>query len=523
MIHSLYSNREIFLRELISNASDACDKLRFEALARTARSSRATRSSRSVSITTPAARTLTVADNGVGMSRDEVIANLGTIAKSGTREFFSQLTGDQQKDAQSDRPVRRRVLLVVHRRRPRHGADPARRRRPRPGRALGRPTAAANSTSRWRRASHAGPTITLHLREDRRRSALRSAAARRSCAGIPTTSSRPILMRKEEWKDGKDEKLADDDVVNQAVCAVGAPAQRDQRRAVPGVLQARRATISTTRSPGPTRGSRDSRTTRSCSICRRARRSTSGIATPATGSSSTCAACSSWTTPSSCCRRSCASCAASSTRTICRSTSRAKSCRSRSDIEAIRGGCTRKVLDLLEQLADGRQGEVREVLGGVRTGAQGRRSARTSPNQRTDRGAAALRVDARRYCRRDAYRSPNICGRTKERPGQDLLRHGRHVQRGEEQPSPRDLSQARAIEVLLLSDRVDEWVVEPSDASSAASHWHRSRRAASISDALDDAGGRAEAPIGVDAVRRWSTGSRPSLGKRVKDVRVSAA
>jgi molecular chaperone HtpG len=98
MIHSLYSNREIFLRELISNASDACDKLRFEALHNEGLFEDDFELRIRVDYD-PAARTLTVADNGVGMSRDEVVANLGTIAKSGTREFFAQLTGDQQKDA----------------------------------------------------------------------------------------------------------------------------------------------------------------------------------------------------------------------------------------------------------------------------------------------------------------------------------------------------------------------------------------------------------------------------------------
>ena len=98
MIHSLYSNREIFLRELISNASDACDKLRFEAINRPA----LFESDPELVIRVDydeSARTITISDNGVGMNRDEVIANLGTIAKSGTREFFSQLTGDQQQDA----------------------------------------------------------------------------------------------------------------------------------------------------------------------------------------------------------------------------------------------------------------------------------------------------------------------------------------------------------------------------------------------------------------------------------------
>jgi len=98
MIHSLYSNKEIFLRELISNASDAADKLRFEALSDTALYGSDADLKIRVSFD-KAARTLTVSDNGVGMSRDEVIANIGTIAKSGTREFFQALTGDQAKDA----------------------------------------------------------------------------------------------------------------------------------------------------------------------------------------------------------------------------------------------------------------------------------------------------------------------------------------------------------------------------------------------------------------------------------------
>jgi molecular chaperone HtpG len=98
MIHSLYSNREIFLRELISNASDACDKLRFESLHNAAMMEGGDDLKIRIGYDKEA-RTLTVSDNGIGMNRDEVIANLGTIAKSGTREFFSQLTGDQQKDA----------------------------------------------------------------------------------------------------------------------------------------------------------------------------------------------------------------------------------------------------------------------------------------------------------------------------------------------------------------------------------------------------------------------------------------
>ncbi|VCU71970.1 Chaperone protein HtpG [Pigmentiphaga humi] len=99
MIHSLYSNKEIFLRELVSNASDACDKLRFEAIDRPELLEGGGELAIHVGYD-KAARTITISDNGIGMTRDEAIANLGTIARSGTREFFQQLTGDKQKDAQ---------------------------------------------------------------------------------------------------------------------------------------------------------------------------------------------------------------------------------------------------------------------------------------------------------------------------------------------------------------------------------------------------------------------------------------
>ncbi|MBL6735752.1 MAG: molecular chaperone HtpG [Burkholderiales bacterium] len=98
MIHSLYSNKEIFLRELISNASDACDKLRFEAL--TDASLMGDDSDLKIDVSVDREkRTVSISDNGIGMSRDEVVQNIGTIAKSGTKEFFNKLTGDQAQDA----------------------------------------------------------------------------------------------------------------------------------------------------------------------------------------------------------------------------------------------------------------------------------------------------------------------------------------------------------------------------------------------------------------------------------------
>lgn len=98
MIHSLYSNKEIFLRELISNASDACDKLRFEALSDDALYEDDNELEIGVAYDREA-RTVTVSDNGIGMGRQDVIDNLGTIARSGTRHFMESLTGDQAKDA----------------------------------------------------------------------------------------------------------------------------------------------------------------------------------------------------------------------------------------------------------------------------------------------------------------------------------------------------------------------------------------------------------------------------------------
>src|SRR5499426_3900082 len=98
MVHSLYGNKEIFLRELVSNASDACDKLRFDAIADSALLE--ADPDLKIKVGYDAfARTITVSDNGIGMSRQEVIDHIGTIAKSGTREFFEQLASDRAKDA----------------------------------------------------------------------------------------------------------------------------------------------------------------------------------------------------------------------------------------------------------------------------------------------------------------------------------------------------------------------------------------------------------------------------------------
>ena len=106
MVHSLYSNKEIFLRELVSNASDACDKLRFEAIAKPELLEGRAEPAIRISFDKDA-RTVTVSDDGIGMSREEAVEHLGTIARSGTREFLASLSGEAMDDAPGN-------LLPVH-------------------------------------------------------------------------------------------------------------------------------------------------------------------------------------------------------------------------------------------------------------------------------------------------------------------------------------------------------------------------------------------------------------------------
>ena len=213
MIHSLYSNREIFLRELISNASDACDKLRFEALHNDALYENASDLNIRVSFDKDK-RTLTIADSGIGMSRDEVISNLGTIAKSGTREFFTQLSGDQQKDAHligqfgvgfySAFIVADKVSVLT--RRAGEKADQGVRWESDGGGEF--------SIEMVDRAVR-GTEITLHLREGQD-DLLAGYKLREIIKKYSNHIVQPILMQKEEWKDGKYETLDEDETVNQA-------------------------------------------------------------------------------------------------------------------------------------------------------------------------------------------------------------------------------------------------------------------------------------------------------------------
>ncbi len=217
--HSLYSNKEIFLRELISNASDACDKLRFEALNDAALYEDAPNLEVRVSFD-KAARTLTIIDNGIGMSQQEAIDHLGTIAKSGTREFMGRLSGDQKADAQligqfgvgfySGFIVADKISVESRR--------------------AGLPV---DQGVRWVSGGAGdfevqtidrparGTSVTLHLREDAQEY-LNTWKLKSVIAKYSDHISLPILMRKEEWKEGEDNKggemvlSGDWETVNQA-------------------------------------------------------------------------------------------------------------------------------------------------------------------------------------------------------------------------------------------------------------------------------------------------------------------
>ena len=215
MIHSLYGNKEIFLRELVSNASDAADKLRFEAMSDGALLEHDPELRIQVSYDA-AERTITVSDNGIGMSRQDVVDNIGTIAKSGTREFLAQLTGDRAKEAHligqfgvgfyASFIVADRVTLVTRRAglTPEHGV-------------------------RWESAGEGGYTVEtmekatrgtdviLHLRpeEDELLSGYRLREILRKYSDHIAI---PIVMKKEQWDSEARKQVAteDDEQVNRA-------------------------------------------------------------------------------------------------------------------------------------------------------------------------------------------------------------------------------------------------------------------------------------------------------------------
>jgi molecular chaperone HtpG len=215
MIHSLYSNKEIFLRELISNASDACDKLRFEGLNNAALYGDDADLKIRLSFD-KAARTLTISDNGIGLSRDEAVDHLGTIAKSGTREFFSALTGDQSKDAHligqfgvgfySSYIVADKVTVISRR----AGLEA--------GQAVKWESAGEGEfTVEMVEKATRGTEVTLHLREGEDEF-LSGWKLKQTVRKYSDHITLPILMKKEEWNQEKGEQITtdEDETVNQA-------------------------------------------------------------------------------------------------------------------------------------------------------------------------------------------------------------------------------------------------------------------------------------------------------------------
>jgi molecular chaperone HtpG len=213
MIHSLYSNKDIFLRELISNASDAADKLRFEGLSDGALFENDPDLKIRIAFDRDA-RTLTITDNGIGMSRQEVIEHIGTIAKSGTREFFTQLSGDQKKDAAligqfgvgfySAFIVADRVTLTTRRAglTAEHGVR-------------WESEGAGDYTLETVAKPGRGTEIVLHLRDD----ADEFLSDWKIKSVIRTYSDHitlPIVMKKTEWKDGVETPTDEDETVNRA-------------------------------------------------------------------------------------------------------------------------------------------------------------------------------------------------------------------------------------------------------------------------------------------------------------------
>jgi len=513
MIHSLYSNREIFLRELISNASDACDKLRFEAL----HNEKLFEDDFELQIHVdydPAAKTLRIADNGVGMNRDEAIANLGTIAKSGTREFFSQLTGDQQNDAHligqfgvgfySSFIVADKV--TVHTRRAGEKPDQGVR-----WESDGGGEYAVEMVEKPDR----GTVITLHLREGQEDllsgSRLRSVIRKYSDHIV-----QPIFMKKEEWKGDRQEKLADEETVNQA-SALWARARSEisdeqykefykhvghdfddplawSHARVEGRQEYTHLLYIPSRAPFDL-WDRDARHGVKLYVRRVFIMDDAEQLLPAY-------------------LRFVRGVVDSSDLPL--NVSR-EILQESKDIEAIRGGCTRKVLALLEELARDDKEKYAKFWG-----AFGRvlKEGVGEDSANKDRIAGLLRfASTHADTAAETASLAEYIGRARE--GQDKIYYVTAETFNAARNSPHlEIFRKKGIEVLLLSDRVDEWVT---------GHLQEFEGKALISVAkggldlgqLEDEAERKEKSQEADELKGLVERIKESLGERIKDVRVT--
>jgi molecular chaperone HtpG len=447
------------------------------------------------------------------MSRDEAISNLGTIAKSGTQEFFSQLTGDQQKDAHligqfgvgfySSFIVADKV--TVHTRRA--GETPAQGVR-------WESDGGGDFSVEMAEKPTRGTEITLHLREGQE-DLLNGSRLRSIIRKYSDHIVQPILMKKEEWKDGKQEKEPRRRPSTR-LPRCGRAAHRDHRRAVQGVLQARRPRLRdplawtharvegrqefthllyvprarAVRPLGPRCAARY-QALRSARVHHGRRRAADAFV------------------PALRARR----------RRLERPAAQ-RLARDPAGIEGHRGdpgGCTRKVLALLEELATNdkeKYAKFWDAFGKVLKEGVGRGFL----EQGSHRRLAAFRVDARRRGRAGRF-VRRLRRAHEDRPGQDLLRHRRLVQRGAQQPASR-VFRKKGIEVLLLSDRVDEWVVghvTEFDGKSLVSVAKGGLDLGSLEDETEKKEREQESSELSDLIGRI----KASLGDRVKEVRVT--
>jgi molecular chaperone HtpG len=513
MIHSLYSNREIFLRELISNASDACDKLRFEAL----HNETLFEDDFDLRIHVdydPAAKTLRIADNGVGMNRDETIANLGTIAKSGTREFFSQLTGDQQNDAHligqfgvgfySSFIVADKV--TVHTRRAGEKPDQGVR-----WESDGGGEYAVEMVEKPER----GTVITLHLREGQE-DLLSGSRLRSIIRKYSDHIVQPILMKKEEWKDGKQEKQADEETVNQA-SALWARARTDitddqykefykhvghdfddplawSHARVEGRQEYTHLLYLPARAPFDL-WDRDARHgvklyVRRVFIMDDAEQLLPAYLRFVRG--------------------------VVDSNDLPLNVSR-EILQESKDIEAIRGGCTRKVLALLEELARDDKEKYAKFWG-----AFGRvlKEGIGEDSANRDRIAGLLRFASTHADTADETASlAEYIGRAKE--GQDKIYYVTAETFNAARNSPHlEIFRKKGIEVLLLSDRIDEWVVGHLTEFEGKSLVSVAKGGLDLGK-LEDESEKKEKDQEAGELKELVDRIKESLGERVKDVRVT--
>ena len=435
MIHSLYSNKEIFLRELISNASDAADKLRFEALAKPELLEGGADLKIRLSFDKDA-KTVTLEDNGIGMSREDVIAHLGTIAKSGTADFLKNLSGDQKKDSHliGQFGVGFYSAFIVA-----DKVDVYSRR-------AGTP---ASEGVHWSskgegefevatiEKAERGTRIVLHLKKDEEEFAdgwrLRNIVKKYS-----DHIALPIELPKEHYGEEKDKPAEVEwETVNRASALWTRPRSEVKDEEYQEFYKHVAHDFDNPLSWSHNKVEGKLEYTSLLYVPGRAPFDLYHREAPR-ASSSTFSACSSWIRPTSSCRCTCVSSRVWWTPMTCRSTFRARSCKgSGNRLDEV--GADQARAGHAGKAGQGQAGGLQEVLVAVRAGAQGR-PCRRLRQQGEDRRSVAFRL-----YQRHIGRAVRVVGRLpwphEGRSGQDLLPDRRELCTGQEQPAPGGLPQ----------------------------------------------------------------------------------